>query len=194
MTENETRQNKSSNARLPLVITSLPGSEALNSRLRDYLTGLASETPGRESNLSGGSSYFENKWLSAATLHTSENSDLQKLAELVEETANRSVRKTDPSSRLSITSMWCIVSRRGMAGSRHNHAGRLSGAYYVDTGSSGAADGGLMQFYQHPELPQPSHSLAPESGQVFLFPSSLEHSVSCYEGSSPRIVIAFNLS
>ncbi len=193
MTEKKTRQDNSTAVRLPLVISSLPDCEAFNSRLRAYLTGLAEETTGQESNQAGGVSYFESKWLSPATLHSSENSDLQKLTALVEETANLSVRKPDPSSRLSITSMWCIISRQGMTGKRHNHAGRLSGAYYVDPGSSGASDGGLMQFFQHPDSNQPSHRFAPEAGQIFLFPSSLEHSVSRYKGSSQRIVIAFNL-
>jgi uncharacterized protein (TIGR02466 family) len=166
----------------------------LNARLRDYLTALANKTQGCETNQASGQSYFENKWLSAATLHTSDNTDLRSITEFIEKTANQSVRKTDSSSWLSITSMWCMVSKKGMTGSRHNHAGRLSGAYYVDTGSSGASDGGLMQFYMNPEMQQPSHRFAPESGQMLLFPSSLEHSVSRYEGPAPRIVIAFNLS
>jgi hypothetical protein len=89
--------------------------------------------------------------------------------------------------------MWVMVSKSGMTGIRHNHSGRVSGAYYVDSGSSGALDGGLMQFFVKPQMNNPTHRLVPESGQVFLFPSSLEHSVSRYEGASARIVIAFNL-
>lgn len=149
--------------------------------------------PGVASNLSNGLSYFADKWLSQAQLHESDNKDLQLLRSFIEETANRTFRKPDPDMVLSVTSMWGMVSRPGMTGSRHRHAGVVSGAYYVDAGSSGAEDGGLMQFYQQPELDQPTHRFQPESGQIFLFPSSLEHSVSRYEGRKPRIVIAFNL-
>jgi len=157
------------------------------------LTGMSKTVPDKVSNQTGGVSYFDNKWLSSAELHRDDNCDIQILVKFVEEIANRSFHKPDPDLVLSISSMWGMVSKSGMEGNRHNHAGRVSGAYYVDTGSSGAQDGGLMQFFANPELDYPIHRLAPEPGQLFLFPSSLEHSVSRYEGTSPRIVIAFNL-
>lgn len=179
--------------RLPLLVTRLPDYDNLNSRLRNNLTGMSKTVPDKVSNQTGGLSYFDNKWLSSAELHKDPNHDVQILVKFVEEIANRSFHKPDPGLVLSISSMWGMVSKSGMTGNRHNHAGRASGAYYVDAGSSGAQDGGLMQFFVKPELSYPTHRLAPESGQLFMFPSSLEHSVSRYEGTSPRIVIAFNL-
>lgn len=51
-----------------------------------------------------------------------------------------------------------------------------------------------MQFFTDKEHMQPTHRFQPESGQLFLFPSSLEHSVSRYTGARARIVIALNLN
>lgn len=184
----------SSANRLPLLALKLPGSDGLNVGLRQTLEDMSNNLPGKVSNLEAGASYFENKWLSSLELHESDNPDVQKLKAFIELTANRSFHNPEPGTVLAVTSMWGMVSRTGMSGSRHNHAGRVSGAYYVDAGSSGAKDGGLMQFYQRADLAQPTHRLQPESGQIFLFPSSLEHSVSRYEGKQPRMVIAFNLT
>ena len=89
--------------------------------------------------------------------------------------------------------MWCIVSKLGLEGRRHSHAGRISGSYYVDAGSSGAQDGGLLQFYAQRDDTRPSHSIEPQAGHLYLFSSMLEHSVSRYDGSEPRIVIALNM-
>jgi uncharacterized protein (TIGR02466 family) len=180
--------------RLPLLALKVPDYEVLNAGLRQSLADMSNNIPGKISNLANGSSYFENKWLSASNLHESDNPDVQKLRAFIEVTTNRSFRKPDPGTLLAVTSMWGMVSRTGMSGNRHNHAGLVSGAYYVDAGSSGVKDGGLMQFYQQVDLTQPTHRFQPESGQVFLFPSSLEHSVSLYEGKQPRMVIAFNLT
>ena len=179
--------------RLPLLALKVPDYARLNTRLRDSLSEMSNTLTGKVSNQTNGLSYFDNKWLSQAELHESDNGDVQLLRSFIEETANRTFRKPDPGMVLSVTSMWGMVSKPGMTGNRHNHTGVVSGAYYVDAGSSGAKDGGLMQFYQQPELDQPTHRFQPESGQVFLFPSFLEHSVSRYEGKEPRIVIAFNL-
>jgi hypothetical protein len=178
---------------LPLLVTRLPDYDNLNSRLRSSLTDMSKTVADKVSNQAGGLSYFDNKWLSSAQLHKDNNSDVQVLVKFIEAIANRGFRKPDPDLVLSISSMWGMVSKSGMTGNRHNHAGRASGAYYVDAGSSGDQNGGLMQFFAEPELGYPTHRLAPESGQLFMFPSSLEHSVSCYEGTSHRIVIAFNL-
>ncbi len=188
-----TKAEKATADRLPLLALKVPDFARLNVRLRKCLSDMSNTLPGKVSNLSNGLSYFENKWLSQAELHESDNSDLQQLRSFIEETANRTFRKPDPDMVLNVTSMWGMVSRSGMTGSRHRHAGVVSGAYYVDAGSSGANNGGLMQFYQQPGLDQPTHRFQPESGQIFLFPSFLEHSVSRYEGKKPRIVIAFNL-
>ncbi len=162
--------------------------------LRDILMAMSATEPDRVSNQANKQSYFDNKWLSRAELHKSEDRQLRKLAGFVEETANRRIPKPEPGLVLSIMSMWCIVSKPGLVGERHNHSGRLSGVYYVDAGASGAQNGGLLQFFLDRQSAQPTHIIEPESGVLYLFPSMLEHSVSRYDGASPRIVIALNLN
>ena len=162
--------------------------------LRDILMTMSTTEQGRVSNQANKQSYFENKWLSQAELHKSKDHNLRKLVSFVEQTANRKIPKPDPGLVLSIMSMWCMVSKPGLVGERHNHSGHVSGAYYVDAGASGAKNGGLLQFYLDRQSAQPSHFIEPESGVLYLFPSMLEHSVSRYDGASPRIVIALNLN
>jgi uncharacterized protein (TIGR02466 family) len=180
--------------KLPVVAARVPDCENLNSDLRKHLLTMSNTIPDRVSNQQNGISYFDNKWLSESLLHKSENTGLQSLLRFAQQTANRMFQFPDPELVVSVTSMWSMVSKAGLAGVRHNHAGRVSGAYYVDAGSSGETDGGLIEFYQQPENTIPSHRFQPESGQLLLFPSSLEHSVSSYQGASPRIVISLNLS
>ena len=180
--------------RLPVAMVKAPDFISLNQRLRDYLLKLSQSVPDRVSNNQNGVSYFDNKWLSQAQLHKSDNNDLQTLKTFAEQTANKKFRSTEPGLVISTTSMWSIISEAGLTGSRHNHRGRVSGAYYVDAGSSGEPDGGLMQFYNQPGSSHPSHSFTPEPGLLLLFPSSLEHSVTAYTGESRRIVISLNMS
>lgn len=193
MTKPVTETNQANSIQLPVFAVKAPDYENLNTRLRSYLVNMAATVPNRGSNQASGKSYFENKWLSNAQLHQSDNNDVQKLVAFAEDAANRLFRIPDPGQAMSITSMWGMVSKAGLTGVRHNHAGRVSAAYYVDVGSSGESDGGLMQFFLRPELDQPTHRFKPEPGQLLLFPSALQHSVNRYAGADPRIVIAFNL-
>jgi len=179
--------------RLPVITIRAPDHEKLNANLRDMLMGMSDTVPDRGSNQANQQSYFDKKWLSHSELYKSGDQNLQKLVGFVEETVNQRVHKPDPEMVLSIMSMWCIVSKPGLEGVRHNHSGRISGAYYVDTGSSGEKKGGLLQFYLDHQSDKPTHSFEPESGMLYLFPSTLQHSVSRYDGTSPRIVIALNL-
>jgi len=189
-------EKESAKFRLPLIAVRVHEHEKLNVCLRDILMDMSEFIPDRVSNQVNQQSYFDNKWLSQAELHKTEDNNLQKLVKFVEETANQKIPKPEPEPApvLSIMSMWCIVSKPGLVGERHNHSGRVSGVYYVDAGASGAQNGGLLQFYLDRQSAQPTHIIEPESGVLYLFPSMLEHSVSRYDGASPRIVIALNLS
>ena len=177
----------------PFVALRLPGAEALNLRLRETLLAMAETMPDRGSNMPGGRSFFDNKWLSPSSLHREDVPAFQDIRTAIEAAANGAAVAGDRTP-LRVVSMWSIVSRAEMEGRRHNHKGILSAAYYVDAGSSGADDGGLMQFYAEPGAAQPSHSVVPEAGLLVLFPSGLQHAVSRYTGATPRIVISANLS
>lgn len=191
---NQTSTANTGAPRLPVAMVKVPGFTSLNLHLRDYLLKLSQSVPDQVSNNPNGVSFFDNKWLSPAQLHKSNNKDLQSVKTFAEQTANKLFCPQEPGLVISTTSMWSIVSEAGLTGTRHNHKGRVSGAYYVDAGSSGETDGGLMQFYQQPGLSHPTHSFTPEAGLLLLFPSSLEHSVSAYTGESRRIIISLNMS
>ena len=175
---------------LAVLAVRVPDHEQLNIRLKRLLIGKSETEPNQVSNQRHGQTYFDNRWLSRADLHTSDEPDLQTLVKFAERAANRALRSA-PGRPVSVTSMWCIVGKPGLKGRRHNHGGRVSGSYYVDAGSSGA-DGGLLQFYAKRGSARPSHSIKPESGVLYLFPAPLEHSVSRYAGTDPRIVIGLN--
>jgi hypothetical protein len=183
--------NNFGKAGLPVLVARVPDHEPLNVRLRRLLVGKSQTVRDQVSNQPNGESYFDNKWLSLPDLHKSEQSDIQTLVKFAELIVNRVPRSDGRAA--SVVSMWCIVSKPGLEGRRHKHSGRVSGSYYVDAGSSGARDGGLLQFYAQPDSSQPSHRIEPESGCLYLFPSMLEHSVSRYDGPGPRVVIALNM-
>lgn len=182
----------------PFVVLRLPGAEALNLRLRETLLAMAATMPDRGSNMPGGRSFFDNKWLSPSSLYREDVPAFRDIRAAIEAAANEAAPKDailgGDRTPLRVVSMWSIVSRAEMEGRRHNHKGILSAAYYVDAGSSGAEDGGLMQLYAEPGAEQPSHSVVPEAGLLVLFPSGLQHSVSRYAGVTPRIVISANLN
>lgn len=182
------------NDELPLIALRAPDHEALNAGLREILMTMSDTVPNRVSNQASKQPYFDNKWLSRTELYKNKDPSLQKFVRFAEQTANRKIHEPDSALVLSIMSMWCIVSRPGLVGKRHNHVGRVSGAYYVDAGSSGAQKGGLLQFFLNRQSSEPTHRIEPESGVIYLFPSTLEHSVSRYDSTDPRIVIALNLS
>ena len=183
--------NNFGKAGLPVLAVQLPDHAQLNMRLRRLLIGKSETVRDQISNRPDGRSYFENKWLSSDDLHKSGEPDIETLVAFAETIVNRALKPEV--GRVSVTSMWCIVSKPGLQGRRHRHVGRVSGSYYVDAGSSGAQDGGLLQFYARRESAQPSHSIEPQSGHLYLFSSTLEHSVTRYEGADPRVVIALNM-
>lgn len=178
----------SSATQVPLKSGLLPGWERLNPRLNSAIQEMAGALPDAVSHNASGQSYFANKWLSPSKLHQEGPPVFREFAALVEEVIAGVVGEP-----LKVSSLWSIVSREGMEGGAHNHAGRVSLAYYVDPGESGPAKGGLMQFYADPESREPSHTVIPKAGLLIMFPSGLFHSVSRYTGSKPRIVISANL-
>lgn len=180
-------------AKLPLIGMSVPQHEEINLIIKAWLLSVAQKTPDRVSNLPNGKPLFESKWLSDNQLHLSEIPELVKLRKIIERAASKHfIRDATPAS-FSVFSMWSIISKPGMKGVPHDHVGQVSCAYYVDVGSVGEKDGGLLHFYADGPDKPPTHSILPKFGHLYLFASSLHHSVSCYKGADPRIVISANL-
>ena len=121
----------------------------------------------------------------------------------VRATLDALVEVVDPLPAKSSVECWANVNQRGDSNSLHIHPGNpWSGVYYVATEPDARGEiyfndpriAPLMS--QHPLNPFHATNpitLRPEAGVLFVFPSFLYHGVHPYQGSSPRISIAFNL-
>lgn len=111
------------------------------------------------------------------------------------------VMEVDPAIELYITESWLNKTETGQMHHRHWHPNSvLSGIVYLQT----EGDSGRTRFvdsrYDTLELAMKnaniynskSWTIAPEVGKVLIFPSSVEHMVDKYEGTTPRITLAFN--
>lgn len=98
---------------------------------------------------------------------------------------------------------WAVAYKAGHTQGLHVHpSANVSGVYYVTAPSAALAPGnaGKISFYD----PRPRatmnqlafqatrHRVAPTPGDMYLFPSWLEHSVAAFQGEGVRICIAFN--
>ena len=98
---------------------------------------------------------------------------------------------------------WAVAYKAGHTQGLHVHPGaNVSGVYYVTAPPVTLApgDAGKISFYD----PRPRatmaqlafqatrHRVAPTPGDMYLFPSWLEHSVSAFPGEGVRLCIAFN--
>ena len=94
---------------------------------------------------------------------------------------------------------WITVLEQGGHQTPHIHpAGWLSGVFYVDAGQPSAPAAGNLLF-GHPQeglplqRPDLDHRVIPASGRLVTFPSYFFHNTVAYQGSSPRISIAFDV-
>ena len=98
---------------------------------------------------------------------------------------------------------WAVAYQAGHSQGLHVHpSANVSGVYYVSAppATLGPGDAGKISFYDpRPratmiQLPFQTtrHRIAPVPGDMYLFPSWLEHSVSAFQGEGTRICIAFN--
>jgi uncharacterized protein (TIGR02466 family) len=98
---------------------------------------------------------------------------------------------------------WAVIYKAGHTQGLHVHPNaNVSGVYYVTAPPSTleTGDSGKISFYDpRPratmiQLPFQAtrHRVAPVPGDMYLFPSWLEHSVSAFQGDGTRICIAFN--
>lgn len=165
----------------------------MRENLKQYFLQASSTVAGKQSNMPGGQSYFENKWLSANNLHKSQNALIQTASNSILEIVNRfAVRHDQEPFAFEFTSLWVLVSSYGMEGKPHSHQGHLSGAYYINAAESGDKSCGGEFMVIDPEQ-NDSHSFQPRSDRLLLFPSNTIHQVRRYTGKSRRITMSFNL-
>ncbi len=124
----------------------------------------------------------------------------------VQEFAGLTIRQelTQPPQKVDfILWGWAVSYRAGHTQGLHVHpSANISGVYYVTAppATLEPGDAGKISFYD----PRPRatmnqlafqatrHRVAPTPGDMYLFPSWLEHSVSAFQGEGVRICIAFN--
>jgi uncharacterized protein (TIGR02466 family) len=98
---------------------------------------------------------------------------------------------------------WAVSYKAGHTQGLHVHpSANVSGVYYVTAPPAALepGDAGKISFYDpRPratmiQLPFQAtrHRVAPTPGDLYLFPSWLEHSVSAFQGEGTRLCIAFN--
>jgi uncharacterized protein (TIGR02466 family) len=98
---------------------------------------------------------------------------------------------------------WAVCYRAGDLQGLHVHPNaNISGAYYVSAPPATLERGGAGKISFHDPRPRANmnqlpfqatrHRQAPVPGDMYLFPSWLEHSVSPFQGDGERICIAFN--
>jgi uncharacterized protein (TIGR02466 family) len=111
---------------------------------------------------------------------------------------------TQPPSKVDFVLWgWAVAYKAGHTQGLHVHPNaNVSGVYYVTAPPAALqpGDAGKISFYDPrpratmAQLPFQAnrHRIAPVPGDMYLFPSWLEHSVSAFQGEGMRICIAFN--
>ena len=124
----------------------------------------------------------------------------------VQEYAGLTIRQelTRPPQKLDFVLWgWAVSYKAGHTQGLHVHPNaNVSGVYYVAAPPSALEPGeaGKISFYDPrpratmAQLPFQAtrHRVAPIPGDMYLFPSWLEHSVSAFQGEGTRLCIAFN--
>ena len=102
-----------------------------------------------------------------------------------------------------ITNSWCTRNPKGTTHHKHTHPNSIfSGVYYADAESSDITFSWPTTFsknfnfqydyWAHNEYNSEQYVLSPRSGDIVIFPSWIDHSVSENTGDNDRIVIGFN--
>ncbi len=101
--------------------------------------------------------------------------------------------------RAVITESWAHVTRQGGYHKPHHHTGSTwSGIFYIDTElNKGGSNNWYLPYYMERkpglEFADARYTVECTPGNLVLFPSMLLHDADVYQGTVPRIVIAFNI-
>jgi len=197
----------------PLLIAALPGCGELCADLRARILAYADGNEGKRHSNTGG-------WQSAPDFFAWAGQSGEVLRDAMVEVVNHytAIYEQDELVRKPLDwriNAWANVNRRGDRNETHFHpASYWSAVFYVDDGRAHPEDacGGAIEFVD-PRGPVPlmyaptikmtiAHCANaglgaryfPQTGEVYLFPSWLSHSVTPYTGDGVRISIAANFA
>ncbi|WP_407309935.1 TIGR02466 family protein [Pseudomonas sp. nanlin1] len=200
----------------PTPIASLqhPEHERLNEHLRAVILARAEHHPGTLHSNQGG-------WQSEDDFADWAGDAGEQLVAFSQALANQLSAVSSPQHGLIEANLqwkysaWANVNRKGHSNALHGHPGSFwSAVYWVDDGGCQAdrALGGELEFVDPrgitPMLLNPAlrmriegclaagyvSTVTPKSGTLLMFPSWLMHAVRRYEGTTPRISVAFNFA
>ena len=180
----------------------LTGAEPMTAALEAAIRRRMAEGPGLDRSNVGG-------WHSTTDMLDWAGAAAAKLAETAVNMAKR-MSHFDGAEPLWSIRMWANVSPPGALNMSHAHPGVLWAAvYYV---ACGEADSGGELYLEDPRFPVPQmtypgfravgadgapqdveHRIAPQRGDLILFPAWMRHGVRPYRGTGERISIAMNL-
>lgn len=191
-----------------LLIRSIPDMEETNRQLAALIRGMEAAAPNAVAGSSNEGGYQTNTEFLSSN-HPAVNTLKQHIRSAVRSYAAVLIEQECAArpAKVEFTIWgWAVILRAGNSQGIHVHPyTNISGVYYVEAPSSlleGASEKGKICFHDpRPranmnQLPNQNtrRSKTPVPGDMVLFPSWLEHSVSAFRGEGERICIAFNAS
>ncbi len=186
----------------PVFMFSWSDAEAINVELKALILERKALQSALDRSNSGG-------WQSTDDLMKWPSEAVQTFQEWVVDAFQKATQKTgrgqDYTGKIQISG-WANVNGPGDFNEVHTHPHcAWSGVYYVDvdTETADSERSGFISFIDPRRgadmCPDPfalfgkGRQMRPQNGQMLLFPSWLQHSVTAYRGASERISIAFNI-
>jgi uncharacterized protein (TIGR02466 family) len=182
----------------------VPDAEALNARLvADVLAWRDAE--GGE----GIASSNHLGWHSSRDLFDRPEASFRDLIAQIAAATTASIRRYwpefNPTRHGTVWEGWANINGPGAVNKPHSHSQHLSGVYYVKVPEAAKTPDGMIEFL-HPagavrrasefdyRLIRTTQQIKPKAGQMFIFPSYLNHWVYPHYEEADRISIAFNVA
>jgi uncharacterized protein (TIGR02466 family) len=144
-----------------------------------------------------------NNWISKSQ-NILEHPDLEPIAQVVFDGVCEyfyGIMRANQKAEIAITESWLNKTEKGQIHHRHYHPNSIfSAIVYLQTEGETGQTKFITSEYQTLEYDidesnlynSKSWSVTPKVGDMLVFPSSVEHMVTEYQGNTPRITLSFN--
>jgi uncharacterized protein (TIGR02466 family) len=111
------------------------------------------------------------------------------------------IMRANQKAEIAITESWLNKTEKGQIHHRHYHPNSIfSAIVYLDSEGESGQTKFITSEYQTIEYDidesnlynSKSWSITPKVGDMLIFPSSVEHMVTEYQGNTPRVTLSFN--